>query len=449
MRHEWVRVLSGLLGSLAIIVAVAPATAAAPIAFIVMAPGGGSVARVITDVTTCPVLRIDGRAYPMRLRAAPAKLPPRPSASGAAESHPSAFLITVCERAVPRTAKAASVNGIRLPLPRRVIHRIVLIGDTGCRLKASSESYQACNDPQRWPFAAVARAAAKARPDLVLHVGDYHYRENACPDGNARCVGSPWGYGWDAWRADFFAPAAPLLAAAPWVVDRGNHEECARAGQGWWRLIDPHPLVAGADCVDPANDAAGDHTPPYAVKLGDHARLIVADFAKIGEDGFKDDAVRARYKADGAAITAMARAGDTNFVTDHYPFAAVTIGKKKLKVGYASVAEAFGADTAVPTLPHVAAVLSGHVHLLQYAALKGRPAQIITGYSGTQEDEPPAPGSADAANDLPDGLSLKDIETRYGLFGFATLDRMSHGRWLLIARDIDGKPALRRVIARR
>jgi hypothetical protein len=448
MRREWIGVSSGLIGALTIMVMAAPAKAAAPIAFVVMAPGGGSVARVITDAATCPVIRIDGGAYPMTLRAAAATLPPRPSASGSAESNPSAFPVAVCEREVPRSARTASVNGSRLPLPGRVIHRIVLIGDTGCRLKTSSDAYQACNDPQQWPFAAVARAAAKARPDMVLHVGDYHYRENACPDGNAGCAGSPWGYGWDAWNADFFAPAAPLLAAAPWVVDRGNHEECARAGQGWWRLLDPHPLAAGADCVDPANDAVGDHTAPYAVKLGDHARLIVADFAKIGEDGFKDDAIRARYQADGAAITALARAGDTNFVTDHYPFAAMTMGKKKLKVGYPSVAEAFRADTAVPTLPHVAAVLSGHVHLLQYAALKGRPVQIITGYSGTQEEEPPAPGSA-AASGLPDGLSLKDIQTRYGLFGFATLDRMSRGRWLLIARDQQGKPVLRRVIARR
>jgi hypothetical protein len=127
----------------------------------------------------------------------------------------------------------------------------------------------------------------------------------------------------------------------------------------------------------------------------------------------------------------------------------VTIGKKKLQVGYPSVAEAFRADTAVPAMPHVAAILSGHVHLLQYAALKGRPVQVITGYSGTQEEEPPAPGSASAANALPDGLMLKDIATRYGLFGFATLDRMKGGHWLFTARDVQGRPVLRRVIARR
>ena len=69
-------------------------------------------------------------------------------------------------------------------------------------------------------------------PDLVVHVGDYHYRENACPAGDAGCSTSPWGYGWDAWDADFFTPAKRLLAVAPWIVVRGNHESCDRAGQG-------------------------------------------------------------------------------------------------------------------------------------------------------------------------------------------------------------------------
>ena len=79
------------------------------------------------------------------------------------------------------------------------------------------------------------------------------------------CAGSPWGYGWDAWDADLFTPARPLLAAAPWIVVRGNHESCNRAGQGWWRFLDPRPLVPGRDCNDPANDGIGDFSDPYAI----------------------------------------------------------------------------------------------------------------------------------------------------------------------------------------
>ncbi|MDW4746763.1 metallophosphoesterase, partial [Escherichia coli] len=84
-----------------------------------------------------------------------------------------------------------------------------------------------------------------------LHVGDYHYRENACPPDVAGCQGSPWGYGWDTWQADLFQPAAPLMAAAPWVLVRGNHEECARAGQGWFRFLDPRPYSAARSCDNP------------------------------------------------------------------------------------------------------------------------------------------------------------------------------------------------------
>ena len=86
----------------------------------------------------------------------------------------------------------------------------------------------------RWPA-----AAAKFKPDLVIHVGDYLYRESACPPGNQGCAGSPWGDNWTTWKADFFDPAAPLLAAAPIVLVRGNHEDCKRAGPGWTRLQGP------------------------------------------------------------------------------------------------------------------------------------------------------------------------------------------------------------------
>jgi hypothetical protein len=128
----------------------------------------------------------------------------------------------------------------------------------------------------------VATAAASLRPDLVIHVGDYHYRETACPSGNRGCAGSPWGYGWDAWDADLFTPAQALLAAAPWIVVRGNHESCFRAGQGWWRFLDPRPLVPGRDCNDPGNDHIGDFSDPYAIPLAPDAQFIVFDSSRVG-----------------------------------------------------------------------------------------------------------------------------------------------------------------------
>ena len=55
--------------------------------------------------------------------------------------------------------------GCRFPILPSDIKRIVVIGDTGCRLKGSFT--QDCNDPVKWPFAVVARLAAARHPDLV------------------------------------------------------------------------------------------------------------------------------------------------------------------------------------------------------------------------------------------------------------------------------------------
>jgi len=167
--------------------------------------------------------------------------------------------------AVINAALPGGTQGITLPLPKANPQRIVIIGDTGCRLQTDNGT-QSCNDPNPegtdtpYPFAAIAALAAAQNPDLVIHVGDWDYRDNECPAGlGFNCGGSPWGFGWDTWEADVFAPAAPLLAAAPWIMNRGNHEQCNRAGQGWYRYLDTQPFDT-ADvhtCDNPAYDDPG------------------------------------------------------------------------------------------------------------------------------------------------------------------------------------------------
>src|SRR5439155_64627 len=156
------------------------------------------------------------------------------------------FPITLCEARAPATTARLVVSGMRVPTLPAMVRRIVVIGDTGCRLEG--RAIQDCDNPTAWPFAAIAGRAAARQPDLVIHVGDYYYRVSACPVARAGCAGSPHGDNWLSWKADFFDPAAPLLAAAPWVMVRGNHELCARGGHGWFRLLDPHP--ASPDCLD-------------------------------------------------------------------------------------------------------------------------------------------------------------------------------------------------------
>ena len=202
-------------------------------------------------------------------------------------SKPAVFTTTTCEFLVPAGATAATVAGIKLPLPKPVVNRVVIVGDTGCRISIGNV-YQACGDPTQWPFSVISSAAAAMQPDLVLHVGDYEYRDNPCPPGNTACAGQPWGYGSDAWAADFFAPAAPLLAAAPWVMVRGNHEVCNRAGQGWYRYLDTEPVrhaPTSRPATVAANDNAGNFNDPWAVSFGD-TQFIAFDSSNASKTAY-------------------------------------------------------------------------------------------------------------------------------------------------------------------
>ena len=157
--------------------------------------------RVITTDKKCPDLETDnGKFIPMLERATPN----------------AQFPIRSCEVAIPPGVQNARVHdgvGYRqFPTLQHAPHKIVVVGDTGCRIKWKNGKgeIQDCNDPKQWPFLQIADHAAEAKPDLVIHVGDYLYRESPCPKDPATgrelalCAGSPWGYGSDVWDADFF-----------------------------------------------------------------------------------------------------------------------------------------------------------------------------------------------------------------------------------------------------
>jgi hypothetical protein len=131
-----------------------------------LGPDGTSSVRVITE-DACPSVSFDGKATAMNVRAEPGR--------SFGNVSPAPFPVRSCEVAVPPDAVAAVLDGKALPLPRPNPQRIVVFGDTGCRL-ASRDATQDCNDINSWPFPRIAAMAAAARPDLVIHVGDYHYR---------------------------------------------------------------------------------------------------------------------------------------------------------------------------------------------------------------------------------------------------------------------------------
>ena len=131
----------------------------------------------------------------MAVRAQPALVPQ--CGSKQVDVKAAHFPVLSCETLAPLGAKSALVAGHKLVLPTSDLRRIVVIGDTGCTSKASDSIFQDCNNITAWPFSALAQQAAAQRPDLVVHLGDMHYRESPCSAGVAGCEGSPWGYGFD------------------------------------------------------------------------------------------------------------------------------------------------------------------------------------------------------------------------------------------------------------
>ncbi|SFV15682.1 metallophosphoesterase [Pseudoduganella namucuonensis] len=416
-------------------------------AYVLLGEEGAAVARVVVDAPACPEIAIDGRGQPMRVRALPATLAQRPTASSPADSKPSVFPLLTCETVLPAGAASASVLGMALPLPRAEPRRIVVVGDSGCRLKRKDNEFQECNDPELFPFATVAAAAAAWKPDLVIHVGDYHYRENACPDGNAGCAGSPWGYGWDTWRADLFGPAAPLLRAAPWIAARGNHESCERAGQGWWRLLDTRPLLAGRDCDAPAADHVGDYSDPYAVPLGGGAQLLVMDTAATTWRGLKPgDTGYEKYRDTYRKLDALARRAAWNIGVAHHPILGVGAelknGKLEWHKGDLGLQQSFGSLNPALLPSGMQAMISGHAHLWeQLSFATDHPSQFVAGISGSAEDTAPLPATLPPEAMPAAGVEVRHFSTWIGGFGFMALERMERdgpGEWRVTLHDRHG-----------
>lgn len=442
------RLCAALAAAVAMLVSAAQGQAHELSAMVVLGEDGAAQARVITDASTCPAITIDGSKRPMHLRAAAGRLPQRPTASDPALSKPADFPVLTCEAQLPRGARRAVVAGRSLPTPKPLVRRIVVIGDTGCRLKAP-DAYQACHDPAAYPFRQVAALAAAWKPDLVIHVGDYEYRENPCvADKAAACGGSPWGYGWDTWKADFFEPGAALLAAAPWVAVRGNHEDCARAGQGWMRFIDPRPLKPESDCNDPARDVASDDRPPYAVPLGGGAQVVVLDMTTAGTKPTPAaDPRHAQFAADYAALDRLSRRARYTIVTLHKPILGFAAERgrdpaepPRLQPATPGIQSVFAEQYPAMFPKGVGVVLSGHVHLWEQVSFASdHPSQFITGFSGTDEDTVPMPKVLPAGAAPAPGTVVAAFSSWIRGFGYMTLERRSADRWDVKVWNLQGR----------
>jgi hypothetical protein len=372
----------------------------------------GLEARVITDSEICPAFVADGTSIVMLPRSVPG------------ENYP----IRVCTANIPAATKKAAIDKVPLPLP--VVHpnRILVIGDTGCRLKGKVA--QACNDAALWPFRPGADIAALLKPDLVVHVGDFHYRETACPDGNDGCAGSPFGDSWAVWRADFFSPAELLLQTTPWVFVRGNHEECDRGGKGWARTLDPYPWDASsgaAGCLGPAQ--------PFAVKLPGLS-IVVMDVSTADDTKANPQQVEF-YRQQFKSVATLAPVGPV-WLTFHRPIWTADGTEEAEKLGGDNKTLAAAAIGSIPA--NVQAILSGHQHKFEVDAyVEDLPIQIISGHGGDNlEQKPP---------ENPAGLIINGVTIKNGLakprtFGFSMLERPAAGpedQWTITDYDTHGR----------
>ncbi len=404
--------------------------------------------------SACPTVQTSaGRAIAMHRRENP---------------NPSAFGVVVCEAVVELAdGVTATLGGSQavLPIPAHQpatsdaaqgglasVDTVVVVGDSGCKTPK-----QDCSTA--WPFPAIAAAAARDQPDLVIHVGDYNYSGTPSKTGAGE-----WSYDgcvpadqsplvtqstydtWTTWHHDFFTPAAPLLAAAPWVVVRGNHELCSRAGQGWFYLLDPHsPLL------DPYRQMPGCHAPtettaPDQLAVG-NLNLLVYDTANAcgGED--PESAAGVAYEVRGysrqlAQFAALLGPDPpATWLLGHRP-----IWSAEQFDGSAPAIENTTLQAAVARTPGglpsaITMLLSGHMHEFFTMTFPGstRPPQLVIGNSGVvmESSTLPSPYALTVDGKAAQGLSI-NAATKYGYLRAKVRDG-GHWQGEVVAFDAAGK----------
>ena len=347
---------------------------------------------ILATGARCPALEVeiavDGSTATRRV----AMTARRPAASTAA-AFSSVF---VCQAAIPVGAVTASVGATMVPaaLPA-TIDSIALLGDTGCRLKKGDPT-QVCSSASKWPIARIAASIERANPDVIMHIGDYFYREAACPsDLLPRCGGSPApvpGNGYKdtdyGWMADAIIPLSPLFAVAPIVMTRGNHEACHRGGNGWYLFFDPW-----ADSAQRCAPNAQGEVPeavsktwtaelPLGAQRALHIAVVDSAYGSDAEVSSWKEHEDPLYKA--AALESKPQPGRESWLITHRPI--FGIQQWFPDGGGAPYNTWIAADqtaAALPNLDPFSLILGSHIHVAQASQVPGMPGQLVIGNSGT------------------------------------------------------------------
>jgi hypothetical protein len=429
------------------------------------ANGATSLRALVPGAAPCPAASINGIAQPMMRRA---NASPQADTEGNRAFAPP-FEVSSCELALPSSTSSAVVDGRSIPLRKTDTRRIVVLGDTGCRIKVPADGkadpIQNCANADAWPWQKIAASAARTQPDLVIHVGDYHYREYC--DDPERCTplvekGLVVSYGWAGWDADFFTPAKPLLAAAPWVFVRGNHENCDRAGEGWMRFLSPLPYQACSDqrYKSASRSVLGNNftADAYRIDLDSQLGLIIAD--NSGHEDYRPASATpqdiALFKRTLAILNATPTTQQQWFFSHRplwYDLLSATAQPNALQ---SVLHEALPANVQV--------AFAGHQHTFEAINFSpdadrklyptGRPAQVIVGGGGTQLEslDPQSPfyegetgiGSKDRVGH--GAHQYEGVASSSGIllnrYSFLLLERDADG-WGGTVLDVNGQPISR------
>lgn len=370
------------------------------VSYSVNAPDAGNqplfLARAIVDAppgtAPCPTISVNGAAFQMHARETTVD--------------PVYFPVTVCEALVPSDAGSVSIAGGKafgfFPIgPQQLGNRIYVIGDTGCR-GADGHGCQVAQSPYppgSWAFPGLsADIAAQGSPSLIVHVGDYLYRQT--PEQTDCPTGVPCDT-WENWQADFFAPAAALLRKAPWIFTRGNHEECSSAlawgGRGWFLFLDPHsacvspgvaaPACAGGPSPPDCDHGNAEYPTPYAVDVGFQSQGQASTLRMIVLDAIyaTDAPAHTTYDPQFRNMQKLATGARQAWVLSHKPlFGIGSLPGNRPTATQSQDLQQSERDCALPG--NVQLFLSGHIHAFEELTVgtpaQRLPTQVVVGGSG-------------------------------------------------------------------
>jgi hypothetical protein len=375
--------------------------------------------------------------------------------------NPFSFPVAVCEAIIPfEQAFKVSGSTITIAAVKKNPAQILVYGDSGCK------SDDCTGEAQPFATLAAAGSALSPPPDLILHMGDFNYRGtpgaieiggdefsvydagDSTPNDpecqlkslyySQNASDSPSPDNWNDWWLDFFQPAQELLPMAPWIVTRGNHELCSRAGPGWFYFFGPGSNLAGAataqyscppqgSVLNPDTDVLShlQFVSPYVVNLGT-LRVAVIESANAC-DGFAPSTTTTLYGNQFDQIDAALDGSVTTWFMTHRPTWGLARQKDGVNTLINTTLQSALRMTSSGALPApVTLAFGGHMHRYETLTFSdGGPPQIVIGNSGVELVTDDPKGDI-AAFDIDGRRAFGNADDKHG---FLSISYHPDGSW--------------------